>query len=52
MSKRPPKTREEQQRDNRANQLNPNNDAFWWSRGLPGRPRSEPHPGHTPKGGK
>ena len=25
-------------RDNRANQLNPNNDAYWQSRGYDGRP--------------
>lgn len=35
--------------DNRANQLNPNNDAYWRSRGDDGRPESEtsqpvPHP--------
>ena len=52
MSKQPPKTREERQRDNRANQLNSNNDAYWQSRGQPGRPPSEPRPGHTPKGSK
>ena len=47
-----PKTPEAQQRDNRANQLNSNNDAYWQSRGQLGRPPSEPHPGHTPKGSK
>ena len=26
------------ERDNRANQLNPNNDAYWQSRGEPGNP--------------
>ena len=35
------RTSERQQRDNRANQLNPNNDLYWKSRGEPGRPPSE-----------
>lgn len=29
-------------RDNRANQLNPNNDAYWRSRGEPAPPTSTP----------
>ena len=52
MAERHQRTLEEQQRDrdnNRANQLNPNNDAFWQSRGQPGRPPSEPGPEHPPK---
>ena len=52
MSKRPPKTPEERQRDNRANQLNPNNERFWKARGQLGSPRSEPRSGHKPKGSK
>jgi hypothetical protein len=32
-------------RDNRANQLNENNDAFHQSRGLPGVPSESPHGG-------
>ena len=45
------KTSQEKQRDNRANQLNPNNDRWLKSRGQPGRPRSK-HPsksGPSPK---
>ena len=45
------KTSQEKQRDNRANQLNPNNDRYWKARGHPDRPPSE-HPsksGHSPK---
>lgn len=30
--------RDQDDRDNRSNQLNPNNDAFWQSRGEDGRP--------------
>ena len=52
MSKQPPNPPEGPQRDNRANQLNPDNDAYWRSRGQPGRPPSEPRPGHKPKGSK
>jgi hypothetical protein len=33
-----------QNRDNRANQLNPNNDAYWKSRGEPGKPPAEQPP--------
>ena len=36
-------TSQQKQRDNRANQLNPNNVRYWMSRGQPGRPPSE-HP--------
>lgn len=37
-------------RDNRANQLNPNNDAYWKSRGEPGKPHDtgSPPSGKTP----
>ena len=45
------RTSQQQQRDNRANQLNPNNDRYWQSRGQPGLPPSE-HPsksGSSPK---
>ena len=54
MAKRHHKPREEQQRDrdNRANQKNPNNDRYWKARGLPGRPPSEPRPKHPPKARK
>ena len=51
MPKQHSQTTEQQQRDNRANQLNPNNDRYWKSRGQPGRPPSE-HPsksGPSPK---
>ena len=41
------RTSQERQRDNRANQLNPNNDRYWRSRGQPGRPSSERPPGAT-----
>ena len=40
------KTSQGKQRDNRANQLNPNNDRWWKSRGQPGRPPSE-HPSES-----
>ena len=43
-----PKTPEAQQRDNRANQLNPNNDRYWKARGQPGRPPSERPPKAPP----
>ena len=52
MSKQPPKTREERQRDNRANQLNPNNERFRKARGQLGSPPLEPRPGHKSKGSK
>ena len=52
MAKQPPKPPEERQRDNRSNQLNHNNDRYYWSRGQLGRPSSEPSPGHKPKGSK
>ena len=52
MLKRPPKTPEERQRDNRANQLNPNNWRFRKARDQLGSPRSDPRPGHKPKGSK
>ena len=52
MAKQLSKPLEERQRDNRSNQLNPNNDRYYWSRGQSGRPSSEPHPEHKPKGGK
>ena len=29
--------------NNRANQMNPNNDAYWQARGLPSRPRDWEH---------
>lgn len=32
------KSQSQQARDNRADQLNPNNDAYWQSRGEPGKP--------------
>ena len=51
MSKQRSKVHERKQRDNRSNQLNPNNDRYWKSRGQPGRPPSE-HPsksGPSPK---
>ena len=51
MPKQRSQTPEQQQRDNRSNQLNPNNDRYWKSRGQPGRPPSE-HPsmsGSSPK---
>ena len=48
MARQRPKTLEDQQRDNRANQLNPNNDAYWQSRGQPGRPASERPPKAPP----
>lgn len=48
MSKQRPKTLEERQRDNRANQLNPNNDRYWKARGEPGRPASERPPTAPP----
>ena len=36
------KTSQERQRDNRANQMNPNNDRYYWARGEPGgRPHHE-----------
>ena len=35
-------------RDNRANQLNPNNDAYWKSRGHDGKPSEKIT--HPPKG--
>jgi hypothetical protein len=36
--------------DNRANQLNREHDAYWQSRGLPGKPESaEPPPALPPK---
>lgn len=34
----PPPSDEKADRDNRSRQLNSNNDAYWQSRGLPGRP--------------
>ena len=51
MAKQRSQTPERQQRDNRANQLNPNNDRYWKSRGEPGRPPSErpSKPGPSPK---
>ena len=51
MSKERSHTPEQKQRDNRANQLNPNNDSYWKSRGEPGRPPSEPpsKPAPSPK---
>ena len=54
MSKERSHTPEQKQRDNRANQLNPNNDRWWKSRGEPGRPPSEPppKPGPSPKTNK
>ena len=36
------RTLEEKQRDNRANQLNPNNERFWKARRLDKPPRPEP----------
>ena len=48
MAKKPPKPPEERQRDNRANQLNPNDDAYWQSRGQPGRPVPERPPKAPP----
>ena len=48
MSKQPPNPPEERQRDNRADQLNPNNDRYHWSRGQPGRPASERPPKAPP----
>ena len=51
MSKQCSKVHERKQRDNRSNQLNPNNDRYWKARGHPSRPPSE-HPsksGHSPK---
>ena len=44
------KTSQEKQRDNRANQLNPNNDRYWKARAIPTvrlrntRPSRDPHP--------
>ena len=35
------KTSQERQRDNRANQKNPNNDRYYWARGESGRPHHE-----------
>lgn len=35
-------------RDNRANQLNPNNDAYWQSRGEPERPTAPTPDAATP----
>lgn len=35
-------------RDNRANQLNPNNDAYWQSRGEPERPAAPTPDATTP----
>jgi hypothetical protein len=34
--------------DNRANQLNPNHDAYWQSRGLPEKPESDQGPPPQP----
>ena len=51
MSKQRSKVHERKQRDNRSNQLNPNNDRYWKARGHPDRPPSE-HPsksGPSPK---